>query len=265
MPNLAQQRLIDAAAHALRADPRIESAWLSGSLATGMGDDWSDVDIVAVVAQDALPAAVAAYAADISAISRAVHSFTVYGRIVSAVTPAWERLDLLFVTPAELAARDAGAHRRLFAREGAAAPRAQAPAPRPATAAELETIVREFLRVLGLGDVMVNRRAFVTGLDGSMLLRGMLIDLMLAENGRARSERSVKRVTDMLDAEQIVALEALPAVAAEPTSLAAFNRACAGLFLPRARALCAKLGGTWPQAFEDATRAHLKRNLDLDI
>src|SRR5262245_61361495 len=103
-PLPAQQALIAAVTRALEADARIESLWLSGSLAQGAGDAWSDVDVTAAIADEALPGAVADYAKDLSAIAPVVHVLTVFGRVVSAVTPDWTRFDILFVTPKELAA-----------------------------------------------------------------------------------------------------------------------------------------------------------------
>lgn len=265
MPNAAQQALIDAATHALSADPRIDSVWLSGSLASGEGDDWSDVDLVAVAAQEALPQVVVAYGADLSAIARTVNIHTVFGRVVSAVRDDWERFDILFLTPTELKARPAASLTPLFTRDGVEKPEGETPPPRPASAAEIEGVVREFLRILGLLPVALGRRDHVIAVDGAMLLRTMLVDLMLAENGRGRSERSVKRVPQMLNAEQTGLIEALPSLAANRNSLLAFNRAIAGVFLPRAKALAKRDGVAWPEAFEAATRAHLKRTLDLEI
>ena len=48
--DIEQQALVDAIAKALGADPEIEAAWLGGSLGRGAGDAFSDVDIVALVA-----------------------------------------------------------------------------------------------------------------------------------------------------------------------------------------------------------------------
>lgn len=260
-----QQELIDKLVGVLSADPRIESVWLYGSLARGEGDPWSDVDLVAVIAEDALASAVKAYAADLSAFGDIVHAQTLYGRILHAVAADWSRFDITFITPPELAARDAGAHVRLFARDGAASP-AGDPAPvRAATAAEIEALSREFLRVLGLGPVGFGRNDYVLLLDGGVLLRTMLVDLMLAENGRARSERGAKRLSDMLTPQQIAVLEGLPPLLADRDSAFAFNLTLAKLFLPRAKALAAKPGATWPAALEEATRTHLQRTLGMFI
>ena len=50
-----------------------------------------------------------------------------------------------------------------------------------------------------------------------------------------------------------------PLPGADLPSLLAANQGLADLFLPLARETLAKAGATWPQALEDATRAHLAR------
>lgn len=260
-----QQSLIDVLTRALEADPRIESVWLYGSIARGVSDPWSDVDLVAVVAESALASVVKAYSGDLSAIANIVHSQVLYGRLIHAVTVDWARFDITFVAPAELGPRDTGAHQRLFARDGAAAPAGAAAPVRAATATDIEALSREFIRVLGLAPVGFGRCDFVMLLEGGVLLRTMLIDLMLAETGRARSERGAKRLTDMLTPAQIEVLESLPPLIATRDSAFAFNLTLAKLFLPRAKALASKLGATWPTAFEEATRTHLQRALGLFI
>ncbi len=218
-----------------------------------------------MVADDALNVTVAAYGADLSAVAEIVHKQVLFGRIVHAVKEDWGRFDITFVTPAELAPRDAGAHVRLFARDGAASPTGGVAPVRAASAGEVEALIREFLRVLGLAPVGFGRADYILLLDGGVLLRTMIVDLMLAENGRARSERGAKRLTQMLTPAQIATLEELPPLIAARESAWAFNVAAARLFLPRAKALAAKLGVPWPTAFEDATRAHLQRALGLVI
>lgn len=45
----AQAALMEQLVQVLAADPRIRAAWLSGSLARGGGDAWSDVDLTVEV------------------------------------------------------------------------------------------------------------------------------------------------------------------------------------------------------------------------
>jgi predicted nucleotidyltransferase len=264
-PTAAQQHLIEAITRAVEAEPRIESAWLAGSLASGEGDAWSDVDMLAVADEAALSDLVHACRANLDAIAPTLHVMTLHGRIVSAVTADWARFDITFVPPDGLQRRDPASVTSLFARAGSAVPNGAPAAPQAPTAADIEALVREFLRVLGLTAVGVGRDDCVLLVDGAVLLRSMAIDLMLGENGRARTERGVKRVSQMLTPEQRAAIAALPPLAATRESALASVAALAQLFLPRARALTERLGAPWPAAFEAGTRAYLERALNLSF
>ena len=56
-----------------------------------------------------------------------------------------------------------------------------------------------------------------------------------------------------------------PAPAAERAALLAAQADIARLFLAQARPLAARHGAAWPEAFETAARAHLRRELGLEI
>jgi predicted nucleotidyltransferase len=265
MPTPAQQALIDAARGVLEADLRAESLWLSGSLANGEGDTWSDVDFVVVVAKETLPACVADYGRDVSAIAPAVHSQTLFGRVIHVVTEAWDRFDLLFTTPEEFAARDPAGVSLIFARQGAAQPKGVSPPPAALSDEQLTAQIREFIRILGLSAVVLNRGHEVLAPDGMQILRNIAVDLMLAENGRTRAGMSPKALARIMTDEQMAALAALPPLSATRASLTATLETYAALVLPRARKLAAARGIAWPQAFEDATRAWLRKTLDVSI
>src|SRR5690349_17944319 len=86
---------------ALEADSRVDGAWLSGSRGRGEGDAFSDVDVTILVEEDDIAACVAEYSGGKSPLGPALWRKVLFGRIVTAVTPDWERYDLLFVTEAE--------------------------------------------------------------------------------------------------------------------------------------------------------------------
>jgi len=50
MPTISQNALIDKITRVLRADARVEAAGLSGSLGRCEGDEFSDVDVLVLVA-----------------------------------------------------------------------------------------------------------------------------------------------------------------------------------------------------------------------
>jgi hypothetical protein len=65
--------------------------------------------------------------------------------------------------------------------------------------------------------------------------------------------------------EQRNALAGLPTLAPTLESIVEGRAAYVRLFLPRARRLMEAHNLSYPQAFEDATRQHLKQNLGIDV
>jgi hypothetical protein len=258
-----QQTLVDRIRTALEADARVESAWLSGSLGRGEGDAFSDIDVTVVVDEEDLAPAIAEYGGPRSPLGPTVWKRTLYQRIVTAVTPDWERYDLSFVTPAELRNQGVGGLRPLTA--GAKPPPGASTgprAPRPTRQDDVVAAAEEFLRVLGLAPVMVGREEWLVGQWGVGLARNMLIDLMVEANGKTGLRGGVKRLNAFLTAEQRASLEALVPPAANREALLASHLEIARRYVALGRDL---LGEAWPSAFEAATRAHLKQALGLDV
>jgi len=266
MPTAEQQSLIDTLSQFVEAEPRVEAAWLAGSLGKGAGDEFSDVDLLLLVAEGAAAAVSAAVVGGLNRATKPVLVNKLFGgRVISVVTDDWERFDLSFVEPADLPRYNSAELTTLFNRSGRAPPlRHDAPyQPPPET---LLKLVQEFLRVLGLSPGALGREEYELGLRGVDLLRGMTLDLMLEENGISPAKRGgALRWRPFLTADQLEDLATIPPQAAERRDLIEANRAIAAIFLPRARRLAATVGMAWPTAFEDATRRNLKRRLQLEI
>ena len=258
----AQEDLLHQLTQALGEDPRIQAVWLSGSLGKGEGDAWSDIDIVARVDAADVQPCVADYKQPRPGLPEAALAFDVYGVVVSVVTVEWQRFDIHFAAPEQIARMDASGWRPLSGEPAPAAP----PAPANDGAGQRVTaLVTEFLRVLGLLPVAVGRQEWITGQQGFDLLRRMLIDLMLEENGLGRAARGAKRLNGFLTAEQRELLEAIVPPPANRDALIQANAALGHVFLARARPLAERLGAAWPEAFEAATRRHLMSELDLEV
>ncbi|MET3527089.1 nucleotidyltransferase domain-containing protein [Phenylobacterium koreense] len=257
-----QQRLANQLVAVLGEDPRIRSVWLSGSLGRGAGDAWSDVDLTIVVAENAIAACVADYGARTTGLPSLVLSQIIHGRVLTAITKDWRRFDLAFLTPGEFARQDGAGLRHLLGD-------AEKPPERPRRAgsspAQLNALVTEFLRVMGLAPVAFGREEWLVARQGVELLRQMTVDLMVEEAGLAPSARGVKRLNPFLTEDQRLALEALPSPPADPLSLLEAQVAISALFLPRARKLLAERGIDWPVAFEGATRDHLRTTLGVEL
>jgi predicted nucleotidyltransferase len=261
----AQQRLIDAGVAAAQADRRIESLWLSGSLAAGTGDEWSDVDLVAVVRADEDPESVAdAWARDLGAIADYVHSIRPFPRLISVVARDWARFDVLFMAPFDLVGQPGKPLAALFLARGAAEPDAPLTS-RSHGQFDVERVAREFLRVVGLGPGVMARGHFIIALDGMQILRSLCIDLMLAETGHSRTDASPKRLESLLTDEQRAALRSLPPLSATQESVIETQVELCRLFLPRARAFAATQGALWPSEFEAATRAWIRDSLGIEL
>lgn len=255
--------LIDQLLAALGRDPRVRSVWLSGSFSRGAGDAWSDVDLtVTAEAQDIAPC-LADYHAPRADLPKLVFSQILHGRVLTAITEDWRRFDLAFLTPEELPRQDGADLRHLLG--DAEGPPPRPPGADPGAAKRVTALVTEFLRVLGLSPVAVGREEWLVMQQGVELLRKMTVDLMVEEAGLAPAARGAKRVNPFLTSEQRALLEALPSPGAERHGLIDANLAIARLFLTRARPLAARLGAEWPEAFERATREHLRAALSFDL
>lgn len=259
-----QEALIARLQAHLEADPAIEALWLGGSLGRGAGDAYSDVDLIALVADGKAMGTGQTYGRDLgqsipSVIVRTVHG----GGVVTVVTETWERFDISFVEPSGLGRFDPAEIRILFNRgENAPAPRVAAPY---RTAPEtLAPMIEEFFRILGLMVLSLGREEYLLGLSGIGFMRQLTLDLMLEENGIGPMSRggALSR-RPLLTSQQLAELDGLATVSADREGIIRGNLDIARIFVPRARRLAAEIGLDWPQPLEDAVRRHLKGQLDL--
>jgi hypothetical protein len=257
----AHAEMIERLRQVLNADERIESAWLSGSLGRGTGDPWSDVDVTCVVEEGDIAACVAEYAGPRNPVGSTVHQIAPYGRVAANTATDLSRYDLSFMTPAQFRHVDPATVQPLVR---ATRPPTGVTRPNQLDGAKLAANAAEFIRIFGLLPVAIGRREWIVAIEGAGLMRRAIVDLMIEANGRAHERGGVKKLNYLLTDEQRTALEATLAIEPHPEALIAANLAMAGLFLPLARRLVAERGGAWPQAFESATWAHLKRELDID-
>lgn len=261
----AQASLLAQVTAVLATDVRIHSIWLSGSLARGVGDRWSDIDLVAQVNEADRAACLVDYGKGRAGWPDLAHAQHLHERILAATTVDWERFDISFLTPAELAFVD-GAGLKHLAGDAASTPPVLLPAADSRAPRRIAALITEFLRVLGLLPVAVGREDWLGAQQGYDLLRKMLIELMIEENRVAPAARGgAKRLNLHLSAPQRDMLEALAPPLARRETLITANLELARLFLHRARPLAARMGTAWPLAFEQATRRHLQRCLEMEI
>jgi hypothetical protein len=260
-----QHAAIAAISAAYARAPLFEGLFLGGSLGTGGGDPYSDIDLVAVADPPDPDAHPDLWLALLGTCFALVHHQK-RGRsqvLVNVITDDWLRIDL-FIEPPDAFARRARDGLRPVHDPGGrwSALPTTAAAPPATPPSEVEALVREFLRVLGLLHVVAGRAEYVTAVWGVQLQRDHLIALMRIEIGG--SAAGALHLGRELPPADMATLTALPYPGPHRDDVIAAHTALARAFLPRAKALCAGRGVRWPQAFEDATRRLLLRTFGSD-
>lgn len=266
MPTAEQQNLIARLQAFLDGMPHVDAAWLAGSLGAGGGDAFSDVDLLVLVGDGKLEEAQRAIVSELDTVSPPVLVNQLFGgRVINVVSKGWQRFDFVLVQKGELSRYNSGRLTLLFNRSDATPP-ARKDIPYRPQAAALAPIVQEFLRVLGLLSVVMGREEYVIALSGIEHLRRLTIDLMLEDNAVSPAARGgALHRNPLLSMEQRVALKSLPPLSANRDSVLEGHRAFAAIFLPRAKALAARIGMEWPDALEAAARTHLLHSAGIVI
>jgi hypothetical protein len=251
-------------AHAA-ADERVRALLLGGSLGRGDGDAFSDVDLICVVKPADHKGFTEGLRGWVEGFMRLVHWHVPHPPLplFCAITPDWERLDLTVTVPGMVLGTQATL-KPLFDHDGVhAALPASAPARRGADPRKVEAMVREFLRVLGLLPMVRGRGELAVGITGTHLLRSHGIALLVEAQGFHPPPGALS-LSRVLPPEELALVERLPLAEASFASVEDANLAWAAAVLPRTRKLCEAIGAEWPEAFEAATRARLRRELGRD-
>ena len=254
------QELLDRSVEMFIADDRIGALFVVGSVGRGEADASSDLDLVVSTVDDATQCAlVGDWRTWATGITPWVFGRCLGDKVVTLVTPGWERLDVSVISAASTNRMTSGPATCLFDRVGAAPP--SSPAAAVPDAAALTARVENFIRGLGLLVTDLKRQEFTVLTWASEFMIQELVELMFLAAGRPR--RTVKRIyVDLPQADRDV-LQALPRPVPTRDGILSSHLATAAEYLPRARALVAATGGTWPEAFERATDAYLLAELGI--
>lgn len=241
--------------------PGVGSAFLGGSHGRDEADSYSDVDVYVVVADaDEVSGVLASLSQALERIAPILFSKTLpNARTINCITDDWLRFDLTVVNGFELAFLTGGKVKPLFDGLGVSEPlsKAKPSAPQPTPEALLD-IVNEFIRVLGLSVAVKGRNDLVVAQTGTNLLRDMLIRVFVMSND-VPARRGVLALRRDLTESQQAALVALPA-GSTWSSVHERTRMIADQFFPVARSIADRTGATWPERFEQVTRAYLQNN-----
>jgi hypothetical protein len=257
--------LFDRAAQVFAADARVRALWVSGSLARADADAHSDLDLVAAVADAEFDAVAGSWRTLLAAITPTVLARQIPflpGSFYS-LTPTCERLDVVLERVS--AVRSSRSPRAVvFDRDGLDAQRPPAPPPAGPDRAKVETAIEEPLRYLALLPAVLGRGELLLAQEGYGHMRRRVSEIFLEANAPL-PVTGVKHWRDKLRAEQYAVLESLPWPAATREALIAANLEVGRALIRHGKPIAEKLGVTWPEALERAVRAHLARELGVEL
>jgi hypothetical protein len=262
---MTRDEIIEAARTKAGWDERVLALLLGGSLGSGKGDAFSDADMILVVA----PEDHAGFVAGARGWAEALVPLLIWKPpypnmpLFTAVGEGWVRFDLTITVPGRVIGSQAGL-KPLVDKTGVWADLVPSLPPKPAAAEAIEAIAVETMRILGLLHVVQGRSDWAVAVTGVALLRNQLISLMVMDTQAAIPPGALhlKRILPEADIET---LARLPPIGPTEASIMQANAVLAPLILNRARAMLDRAGGTWPQALEDALRAHLKSKVGFEF
>lgn len=262
--------LIDKIVGLTAGDPAVRGLFLSGSLGRGDGDQYSDIDFVAVLGDDDHQAFAVRWRAALEAIAEVVfwHQRGTSEVLLNAVTADWQRVDVFTTRQAAFQSRTQDTLKPLIDHDGLFAALAPKTVPRGADRDRVAWAIGEFIRVLGLLHVAAGRKEYYVAVIGAALLRDQLVTIMTEMGkieGRGGDDGGVLHLSKVLSREDMQVLTSLPFPRPERAAVVEAILQTARVFFPRARALASALDLEWPAAFEQATARVLQVHLGAEF
>ncbi|MEQ9636116.1 MAG: aminoglycoside 6-adenylyltransferase [Devosia marina] len=256
-----QQDLIEAVAPAMDIEA-VRGLFLAGSFGRGSADEWSDVDLIAVVTDGQERIVADHWRSALHAITPIVfwNELSRGVLVLNAISEDWLRCDIAIVARKEFGHRAKNTVKPLIDRDGIYDALPDSLPPREPDAGTVRYLIHEFIRMLGLMPVALGREEYVTMVLGVGMLRGHLETLLL-QDVTLPDPGGILHQSRLLTPEQMQMLKSLPYPPPEREAVIAANFAIAREFMPRARAMADRLGIDWPDAFEAATRRRLTTTL----
>jgi hypothetical protein len=258
--------LFERAAAVLFADERVRALWVSGSLARGDADSSSDLDLIASVRDEDFDALAASWRDWLAAITPTVLARQIpflQGSFYS-LTPGCERFDLVLERVSAVKGNRFFARKAVFDRDGLDALRPPPLPPAPPDRNKVETAIEEPLRYLSMMPAMLRRGDLLLMQEAWGHLRRRISELFLEANAPLPAT-GVKHWKDKMTPAQYAVLQSLRWPEAERESLIAAHVAVWRALSTHGRPIAERLGVRWPAELEAAVRAHLSRELGVDL
>ena len=260
MPPAYADLLADAIA-AAEADPRVDAMWVGGSVARGVADAGSDLDLLVAVRDEDFQAFAAGAVDWLHAFADLVLAqelpFLPGGAF--ATTRDCLRLDLVSESTGSLAETPYRYRVSVYDPDGLTAsipPGGHEPGP---DAGEMQSLVTEFYRLGAIFPAaVVAREDWLLGVAGIGSVQELLYRLFVAANAPL-PVMGVKQWSSRLTAHQRDVLAGLPAPTAERASVIEAMQAVRSAFAVEGRGAVEPHGVTWPEELHDAVEAYWRR------
>lgn len=263
---MKQADVIEATTKRFANDDRLKALFLSGSYGNSTHDAWSDVDFLVIVDDENRQEVISDFLEAAQSVGEMVSSnrMELGATLVHSALADWTRFDIVAGDERVLTGKARDGLKPLIDPGDLWAGLPETIEWRGPNPQQVEYLIKEFTRILGLSSVGKGREEIATMMTGSALLRTNLIALMtqavpMADTGgilhmkKIFSEEHQRQVLD------------LPALAPDWASIFAFNKACAAVFYPLGRTLAKDAGVTWPERYIEAMQVHLSEAIGLDI
>ncbi|MGI9435582.1 MAG: nucleotidyltransferase domain-containing protein [Geminicoccaceae bacterium] len=160
---------------------KVRGLFLAGSFGRGAADIFSDVDLIAIAELDDHPEVMRDWRSLLESIAPIVFwRERGKGRVLlNAITECWLRCDLYLMQREAFTGRAQDCVVVLLDRDGLYDELPASLAPRRPNADQVQFLIDEFIRVLGLLSVVAGRAEYVTAAAGTGLLRDHLTNLLL--------------------------------------------------------------------------------------
>jgi len=242
----------------VREDERFRAFWLSGSLARGVADAGSDLDVILAVRDEDFEAYAESWRDWLATVTRTLLARQIPnlpGSFYSLTTECL-RLDVVAEPVGRLPTTPFRRRIAVVDRDGLDA---QVPPPVDREGPDLERmafLVEEFFRTLAnFPPAVLAREDWLLGIMGVQGNRQMLYDLFVQAN-QPLPPMGVKQWSSKLTPEQRSVLEALPPLDVVPAVLVEAMRATADAWQTAGRATLEAAGVAWPAELSSATRAY---------
>lgn len=246
------------------SDDRVRAFWLSGSLARGVADAASDLDLLIAVRDEDCQAFAASWRDTLAAITPTVVAQplpSLPGSFYS-VTATGERLDVVMEAVGAVPTSQFRYRLPVFDRDGLTA-LVPAPAPEPGPDRDrIARLVEEFFRQQFNLPAVTVREDWLLGVIAVQQIHTLLYQLFVAANAPL-PPTGVKQWSAKLAPGQRHLLEELPVPQPAEASVMAARAAAAAAFVRSARPLAHRCGVPWPADLESAASAFLERELGI--